>query len=120
MNLLVVRPRLAAGTPAGDGQGSVARLFTRLVGLEVGLALAILAVVGVLTTLPQARARASEPPPAAGAAAPLQSLVESAGQTLVTQDVQEPVGPATRLEVSLQDDDGELLTAEAVRRSAAP
>jgi copper transport protein len=120
-NLLIVRPRLAAAAAQNRDDRVTARLFGRLLGLEVGLALLVLLAVGFLTALPPARSRAAATPrPAAEPALRVLTLVEQAGGTRVTLRVEKSDGPALRLGVTFEDESAGVSPVSEVRLRAIP
>jgi copper transport protein len=119
-NLLVVRPRLASAAAQKRDDRVTARLFGRLLSLEVGLAVLVLFAVGFLTALPPARTRAASARPPAEPSAPVLTMVENAGSTRVTLRVEESDGPALRLGVTLEDESGGVSPVSEVRLRAMP
>ncbi|MDI3341260.1 MAG: copper resistance protein CopC [Sphaerobacter sp.] len=121
VNLLVLRPRLrAAARHAPDAPADAAALVRRVmrtVGAEALLGVAILAAVGVLTSLPP------PPPPIAStpaSVAPALTLAQNAGPTLVTLALDPAVPGANQVVVSLQDAVGAPVVDARVRIRTRP
>lgn len=118
VNLLAIRPRLAAAAQSkapSDRTAPLVRRFGRLVGAETLLGIAILAVVGILTALPPARSATTTPVQQAAPAAPAVTLAQNAGPALVTLAI-DPAGLGpNRLVVTLQDPGGASIADARVR-----
>lgn len=121
VNLLVIRPRIAVAASAAGGRPAPARLFARLVAVEAGLAILVLAAAALLSALPPARRASPAPPPAPEPPTrPILTLTENVGDTLVGLELAGSEGTFTRFGVFLQDEQGGTLNAAQVRLRATP
>jgi len=121
INLLVLRPRLAA-TDEPSGGGHLYRGFTRTVGAELLLGVIVLVVVGRLTSVQPARAEGAPAPPQPVEPAITSSLTlgDTAGSTLVLLTVSPVRVGANVLEVELRDSAGRSPAPAQIRLRVLP
>lgn len=124
-NLLVIRRRLV---PSRLLTASDERRFARSVGVEAVLGTAVLATVGVLTSLPPAQtlqaavptARAAAPAASAPTSEPAVTLSAAAGRYLVTLALAPGRIGSNHLDVRVQDDRGAAVTDLPVKLRIIP
>jgi copper transport protein len=125
LNLLVIRPRVAVLSERRTDEPGLLQRLRRLITSETALAIAILVVAALLTTLPDSRAvaaeaRAGTPTPAAVESLPQATFVANAGAAFVRIGFSPGQVGSNRVTFSVQDAGGTPVRPAAPRLRIEP